>query len=53
MFYKLSEFIHIGHPHWLSNKEFACNAGDTDSVPGLGRSPGGGKGKLPQDSCLK
>ena len=23
------------------NKEFACNAGDLGSVPGLGRSPGG------------
>ena len=25
---------------WLSGKESACNAGDTGSVPGLGRSPG-------------
>ena len=23
---------------------FTCNAGDTGLVPGLGRSPGGGKG---------
>ena len=32
----------------LSRKEFACNArgrGDVGSVPGLGRSPGGGNGK--------
>ena len=31
-------------PPWLSGKEPACNAGDTDdvgSIPGLGRSPGG------------
>jgi len=25
-------------------KEFTCNAGDLDSSPGLGRSPGGGHG---------
>ena len=24
-------------------KESACNAGDRGSIPGLGRSPGGGK----------
>ena len=27
---------------WLSNKESACNAGDTGSIPGLGRSAGEG-----------
>ena len=26
-------------PRWLSGKEFACNAGDVGSVPGLGKSP--------------
>ena len=25
-------------------KEFACNAGDSSLIPGLGRSPGEGKG---------
>ena len=37
-------------------KEPACNAGDTGdvgSVPGLGRSPGGGNGNLVQYSCLE
>ena len=34
-------------------KESACNAGDLDSVPGLGRSPGGGHGSPPQYSCLE
>ena len=29
-------------PWWFSGKEFACNAGDLGSVPGLGRSPGEG-----------
>ena len=31
-------------------KEFPNNAGDMDSIPGLGRSPGGGRGNQLQDS---
>ena len=34
-------------------KESACNVGDLGSVPGLGRSPGGGHGKPLQYSCLE
>ena len=34
-------------------KEPACNAGDTGSIPGLARSPGGGHGNPLQYSCLK
>ena len=34
-------------------KEFAYNAGDLDSIPGLGRSPGRGHGNQLQDSCLE
>ena len=34
-------------------KESACNVGDSGSVPGLGRSPGEGKGKPIQYSCLE
>ena len=30
-----------------------ADAGDTDSTPGLGRSPGGGHGNLLQYSCLE
>ena len=36
-------------------KESTCNAGDirdADSIPGLGRSPGGGHGNPLQCSCL-
>ena len=33
-----------GLPSWLSGKESICQAGDMDSVPGLGRSPGEGNG---------
>ena len=29
-----------------------ANAGDTGSIPGSGRSPGGGDGNLLQYSCL-
>ena len=31
----------------------ARNAGDWGSIPGLGRSPGGGSGNPLQDSCLE
>ena len=37
----------LGLPRWLRGKESARHAGDTGdvgSVPGLGRSPGGGHG---------
>ena len=34
-------------------KESACNAGDLDSIPGSGRSPGEGNGNLHQYSCLE
>ena len=36
-----------------SVKETACNAGDLGSIPGLGRSPGGGPGNSLQCSCLE
>ena len=32
-----------GFPCGSAGKEFACNAGDLSSIPGLGRSPGEGK----------
>ena len=35
------------------HKEFACNAGDLGSIPGLGRSPGGGHDNPFQCSCLE
>ena len=42
-----------GLPQWLSNKESACNVGDSGSVPGSGRCPGGGHGSPLQYSCLE
>ena len=54
---RLSDFIMLhGLPWWLSGKESACNTGatgDTDSIPGSGRSPGGEHGNLLQYSCLE
>ena len=34
-------------------KESTCNAGDLDLIPGLGRSPGEGKGYLLKYSDLE
>ena len=34
-------------------KEFVCNVGDLDSIPGLGRFPGEGNGNSLQYSGLK
>ena len=33
-----------GFPYGSAGKESACNAGDLDLIPVLGRSPGEGKG---------
>ena len=37
----------------LAVKNPLTNAGDTGSIPGSGRSPGGGNGNPLQSSCLK
>ena len=42
-----------GLPRWLSGKESASHAGDRGSIPGSGRSPGGGNSNSLQYSCLK
>ena len=42
-----------GLPWRLSDKESACNAGDLDLIPGLGKSPGEGKGYPLQYSDLE
>ena len=43
----------MGLPWWLNSKESPCNVGDVGSIPGSGRSPGGGHGNLLQYSCLE
>ena len=44
---------YMGFPGDSNCKESTCNAGDLGSVPGLGRSPGGGHGHPLQYSCLE
>ena len=43
----------LGLPWCSAGKESACNAGDLGLIPGLGRSPGEGKGHLLQYSGLE
>ena len=43
----------MGFPCGSAGKESACNAGDLDSIPGLGKSPEEGKGCPLQYSCLE
>ena len=43
----------LGSPGASAGKESACSAGDLGSIPGLGRSPGGGLGKPLQYSGLE
>ena len=42
----------VRFPWWLSGKEFTCQVEDAGSIPGSGRSPGGGNGNPLQYSCL-
>ena len=42
-----------GFPAGSDSKESTCNVGDLSSIPGLGRSPGGGHGNSLQYSCLE
>ena len=41
----------MGFPGGSNGKESPCNEGDLGSIPGLGRSPGGGHGNPFQCSC--
>ena len=45
--------LSYGSPGGSNSKESACNAGDPDSIPGSGRSPGKGNGNLLQYYCLE
>ena len=48
----LSRFV-TGFPDSSVGKKSACSAGDLGSIPGLGRSPGEGKGYPLQYSGLE
>ena len=41
-----------GFPGGSAGEESACNAGDLNLIPGLGRYPGEGNGNPLQYSCL-
>ena len=43
----------LGFPGGSDDKESTCNAGDLGSIPGSGKSPGGGLGNPLQYSCLE
>ena len=45
--------LNVGFPGGSDGKESACHMGDLGSVPGLGRSPGGGHGNPLQYSRLE
>ena len=42
----------MGFPGGSDGKESAFSVGDLGSIPGLGRSPGGGHGNPLQYSCV-
>ena len=52
MVYLFSRTV-LGFPGGSDGKESACNVGDLGSIPGLGKSPGGGNGNLLYYSCLE
>ena len=43
----------LGFPGGSDGEESACSAGDPGTIPGSGRSPGGGHGNPLQCSCLE
>ena len=45
--------VFLGFPYGSAGKESARNVGDLDSIPGLGTSPGEGKGYPLQYSGLE
>ena len=51
--FKYIYYIYVfGFPGSSSGKESACNVGDPDLIPALGRYPGEGNGNPLQYSCL-
>ena len=49
----LGGLYELGFPCGSAGKESACNVGDLSSIPGLGKSPGGGNGYPLQYSDLE
>ena len=46
-------YFYVGLPGGSDSKESICNAEELGSIPGLGRSPGGGNVNPLQYSCLE
>ena len=44
--------LELGFRGGSDSEEFTCNVGDADSIPGLGRSPGGGERMTTHSSIL-
>ena len=53
MVHRITKYQTFSFPDSSVGKEFACNAGDLSSIPGLGRSPGEGNGNPLQYYCLE
>ena len=53
LFKLLAIFLILGFPGGSEVKASACNVGDLDAIPGLGRSPGEGNGNPLQYYCLE
>ena len=51
--HRLPNPVFFGSHGGSAGKESTCNVGDLESIPGLGRSPGEGKGYLLQYSGLE
>ena len=49
----ITSLVVRGFPGDSDGQESACNAGDPDSIPGLGRSPGEWNGNPLQYPCLE
>ena len=45
--------LELGFHGGSDSEESTCNVGDVGSIPGLGRSPGGGHGSPLQNSSLE
>ena len=50
---RLPTLVFLGSPGGSVDKESTCNVADLGSIPGLGRSPGGGHGNPLKYSCLE
>ena len=48
----ISYILLLGFPCGSAGKESICNTGDLGSIPGLGRSPGEGKGLENSVDCM-